>query len=329
MRKKTMPLLDMGDNKFISVYLSPQIYEEIERICTLNFENRYPYDDWKGHFDVCVQWRRILGVALNEAAWNTSQTYKKIFRAKLWDGEIGTCRYKIVSSNNIPIIYVIDIKFNRFQFKGYKLILDEPNYRSEYSGKFKIRGGKNATKGRKVLKKLGSGYYLLKTGGHMTFVKPDKKSLLSPGKWFITATDFEDGKAYAQGSDNNIYEIDTNGNMRLSDKSLGDINNLLESRRAIPLGELMKRLDENRKKNASKKIGGKMVLNKFEREVNKHTKETGVKASKFKSGGTKLSVKNPDGGEMVFYSQKEFMYSDEVVKGLEKYGRLREMRTLR
>ena len=214
------------------VYLSSQTHQEIDRICGLNFENLYHSNrQWKGHFNACVQWVRLLYHCLFAGTdWNVGKERKDIFKANLLDGELGSCHYKLSFDGSVTIIYVIDIKFNKFQFQGFELLLDEPNYRVGYKPKFKIKGGKNAMKGKRVIKRLKSGYYLLKAGGHMTFLTKDKEDMLFPNKWFVAATDFYNGKAYVQCSDNNIYEIDEKGNMGTSEKSLGDIQPLLEAK---------------------------------------------------------------------------------------------------
>ncbi len=337
----------MKSDKRIFQCLSPQVSEMVNRICDSNFGNPFPYREWKGYFNTCVQWLRLFQNAIFEIGRNTETVREDtLLKAQLLGGELGSCHYRISSLGNRTIIYVIDISFNEFQFQGFKLILNESDYQSSYKSRLQTKDSFTAQFKRAPLRDmhirtLKSGYRLVKFKRHVAFLKPNKKELLF-NKWFITATDFDEhGKAYAQGSDNNIYEIDTDGNMRLSDKSLGDINNLLESRRAIkslnermtnqnkrhaiPLYEVMRLLAEEKHGNLGWK-GSQPVFNKLERELKAHEKETGIKVSRHPRGATQFSVKNPEGGEMIFYGDKD-PFIAEVVKGLEKYGKLREMRT--
>ncbi len=100
-----------------------------------------------------------------------------------------------------------------------------------------------------------------------------------------------------------------------------------KARKGIPLYVVMKSLNESKASTSRKTTRDFGRLSPFERYVRKHEKESGIKVSKFvNGGGTCFTVDNPEGGVMRFYSEYPFFY-DMIVKGLEKYGRLRELWT--
>ncbi len=102
----------MGNSKKILLCLSPQVHEKVNRVCALNFENLYR--EWKGYFNAYVQWLGLFRKAIYEIVQSSETIRKSIHKVQLLGGELGSCNYKIILSDNATIISIIDVSFNSF-----------------------------------------------------------------------------------------------------------------------------------------------------------------------------------------------------------------------